>query len=144
MVIETTNLGFYLPKFVQKFPEHFLIRYVKWDPSFLISKTNFVEHKQKLHRSKTEKNFEWNIRNWLRKIGPFWIVRQQKSRGQFHESKVRSKIPPGGIPLNLHRLFSSFFRAQCMFTFKFWRINYSEAEQNLLRGRQKGGSLNWS
>ena len=30
-------------------------------------------------------------------------------RGQFHELKVKSKIPPGGIPLNLNGLFSTFF-----------------------------------
>ena len=29
--------------------------------------------------------------------------------GQFHESKVESKIPPGGIPLNFYYSFSPFF-----------------------------------
>ena len=31
------------------------------------------------------------------------------NRGQFHESKVKCKIPPCGIPLNFYRLFSTFF-----------------------------------
>ena len=29
--------------------------------------------------------------------------------GQFHVSKVQSKIPPGGIPLNSNGLFSTYF-----------------------------------
>ena len=36
-------------------------------------------------------------------------LEKSKNWGQFHESKVKSNIPPGRIPLNFDGLFSKFF-----------------------------------
>ena len=57
--------------------------------------------------------------------------------GQFHESKVKSKIPPGVIPLNSNRLFSTFLGSMYV-SIMFWGNIYSEVEHNLLLGRKKG------
>ena len=46
-------------------------------------------------------------------------LQPRDSRGPFHDTKVESKIPPGGISLNFKKTIFYIFLAECMFTLKF-------------------------
>ena len=64
------------------------------------------------------------------------LIFEHKNWGQFHESKVKSKIP-----LNFNRPFSVLLLVQFTFTLKFWGNYYSELELIIYSQEEKGGKV---